>query len=177
MLGVSGGGGCNKLIGEHQLLRSGSGKKPSEAAGKGRSASIWSCKPQPGRHRHILPPTLPADRMDATIIDERLAGFDLALGILRGRGIGPLPRRPRRPPNAWIDAAGPDTGGHPYVGGDRVCAGQRKLCKVELRYLAEPLARVRAKLATWSGRRRGVFTGERASINAATGVGQRTRSQ
>ena len=56
-------------------------------------------------------------------------------------------------------------------------AGQRKLCKVELRYLAEPLARVRAKLATWSGRQRGVFTGERASINAATGVGQRTRSQ
>jgi len=39
--------------------------------------------------------------------------------------------------------------------------------------LAEPLARVRAKLATWSGRQRGVFTGERASINAATGVGQR----
>jgi hypothetical protein len=68
------------------------------------------------------------------------------------------------------------TGGHPYVGGDRVYAYQPKPCKV-LRYLAEPLAIVRARLATWSGRWRRVFTGERASINAATGVGHRTRSQ
>jgi len=83
-VGVSGGGGCNKLIGEHSFSVRGPAKSHPRPLAKDDKQAFGPAKfPQPGRHRHILPATLPADPMDATIIDERLADFDLALVFCR----------------------------------------------------------------------------------------------
>ena len=72
---VSGGGGCNKLIDE---LASPFGGRQETIRGGWQRTISKHLSPQPGRYQHILPPTPPADPMDATIVDERLAGFDLA---------------------------------------------------------------------------------------------------
>ena len=69
------------MIGEHKLfsVRGRAKSHPRPLAKDDRQVFAPAKFPQPRRHRHILPPTLFADPMDATIIDERLGGFDLVL--------------------------------------------------------------------------------------------------
>jgi hypothetical protein len=57
------------------------------------------------------------------------------------------------------------------------CRLSHRMGKAELRYSIEPFASLRAKIAAWLARRRGLFTGNRASIKVSTGFDQRTRSQ
>jgi hypothetical protein len=73
------------LIGEHSFSVQDPAKSHPRLPAKDDQQAFGSGQIFPTRcqHGHILPPTLPADPMNATIIDERLAGFGRALVFLR----------------------------------------------------------------------------------------------
>ena len=87
---------------------------------------------QPCINRHFKQPDVALTVTHPTVIQQRASeGPAFAGPVLVSQVQTRRSGSRRRPqPNAWIDAAGPDTGGHPYVGRARVCAGQPKLCKV-----------------------------------------------
>src|ERR1700678_4338678 len=84
-----------------------------------------------------------------------------------------LRRRVRSKPTAAVNF-GPFDGAHSTIAKRRL---SHRMGKAEPRYSIEPFASLRAKIAAWLARRRGLFTGKRASIKVSTGFDQRTRSQ